>query len=94
MAIVIDSSFVLLPALLRARTVNWAVPSAVGVPLISPVSLFRLRPAGRLPPSMLHVMGVVPVAVRIWLYASPTLPSGRLDVVMLGAAAAFSLMVK
>ena len=34
------------------------------------------------------------VAVRVWLYASPTLPSGRLDVVMLGAAAAFSLMVK
>ena len=43
---------------------------------------------------MLHLMGVVPVAVRVWLYASPTLPSGRLDVVMLGAAAAFSLMVK
>ena len=43
---------------------------------------------------MLHLMGVVPVAVRIWLYTSPTLPSGRLDVVMLGAAAAFSLMVK
>ena len=85
LVIVMDSSFVLLPALLVALTVNLAVPSAVGVPLISPVSLFRLRSAGRLPPSMLHVMGVVPVAVRIWLYASPTLPSGRVSVVMLGA---------
>ena len=43
---------------------------------------------------MLHVIGAVPVAVRVWLYASPTLPSGRLLVVMLGAAAVFSLMVK
>ena len=93
LVIVIDSSFVLLPALLVALTVKVAVPSAVGVPLISPVSAFRLRPAGR-PPSMLHVIGAVPVAVRIWLYASPTLPSGRLDVVMVGAAAVFSLMVK
>ena len=71
LVIVIDSSFVLLPALLVALTVNLAVPSAVGVPLISPVSSFRLRPAGR-PPSMLHVIGAVPVAVRVWLYASPT----------------------
>ena len=97
LVIVIDSSFVSLPALLVALTVNLAVPSAVGVPLISPVSLFRLRPAGRLPPSKLHVMGVVPVAVRIWLYASPTLPSGRVSVVMvtlwlLGANCAVSLV--
>ena len=91
------SSFVSLPALLVALTVKVEVPSAVGVPLISPVSLFRLRLAGRLPPSMLHVMGVVPVAVRIWLYASPTLPSGRVSVVMvtlwlLGANCAVSLV--
>ena len=98
MVIVIDSSFVSLPALLVALTVKVEVPAAVGVPLISPVSLFRLRPAGRLPPfSTLHVMGVVPVAVRIWLYASPTLPSGRVSVVMvtlwlLGANCAVSLV--
>ena len=68
LAIVIDSSFVLLPALLVALTVNLAVPSAVGVPLISPVSAFRLRPAGRtpFPFSTLHLMGVVPSAVRVW----------------------------
>ena len=69
MVIVIDSSFVSLPALLAALTVKLAVPAAVGVPLILPVSLFRLRPAGRSPFSMLHVIGLVPVAVRVWLYA-------------------------
>ena len=94
LVIVIDSSFVSLPALFSAVTVNLTVPSAVGVPLILPVSLFRLRPSGRAPPLMLHLMGVVPSAVRVWLYASPTLPFGRVSVVMLGAAAAFSLMVK
>ena len=94
MVIVIDSSFVSLPALLVALTVNLAVPSAVGVPLISPVVSSSVRSAGRLPLSMPHVMGVVPSAVRVWLYASPTLPFGRVSVVMLGAAVAFSLMVK
>ena len=82
LVIVIDSSFVSLPTLFSALTVNLAVPSAVGVPLISPESLFRLRPAGRLPLSMLHVIGTVPVAIRVWLYALPTLPSGSLSVVM------------
>ena len=97
MVIVIDSSFVSLPALLVALTVKVELPAAVGVPLILPVSLFRLRPAGRLPLSMLHVMGAVPSAVRVWLYASPTLPSGRVSVVMvtlwlLGANCAVSLV--
>ena len=82
MVIVIDSSFVSLPALLVALTVKVEVPAAVGVPLISPVSLFRLRPVGQSPFSTLHVMGAVPSAARVWLYASPTLPSGRASVVM------------
>ena len=94
LVIVIDSSFVSLPALFSALTVKLAVPAAVGVPLISPVASSSVRPAGRLPLSMPHVMGVVPVALRVWLYASPTLPPGRVSVVMVGAAAAFSLMVK
>ena len=94
LAIVMDNSFVLLPALFSAVTVNLAVPSAVGVPLISPVVSFSVKLSGRVPPIMFHVMGVVPSAVRVWLYASPTLPFGRVSVVMLGAAAAFSLMVK
>ena len=67
MVIVIDSSFVSLPALLVALTVKVEVPAAVGVPLISPVSLFRLRPVGQSPFSTLHVIGVVPSALRVWL---------------------------
>ena len=66
----------------------------MGVPLISPVVSFSVKPSGRALPLMPHVMGVVPSAVRVWLYASPTLPSGRLSVVMVGAAAVLSLMVK
>ena len=97
LAIVIDSSFVLLPALLVALTVNLAVPSAVGVPLISPVFPSSFRPSGRLPLLMLHATGSVPSAVRVWLYASPTLPSGSLSVVMVtskmpGANCAVSLV--
>ena len=42
LVIVIDSSFLSLPTLLRARTVNWAVCSAVGVPLITPVIFYNL----------------------------------------------------
>ena len=33
---------------------------------------------------MLQAMGLVPVAAKVWLYASPTLPSGRATVVMAG----------
>ena len=91
MSIVIDNSFISLPTRFSALTVNLAVPSAVGVPLISPVSLFRLRPAGRPPFSMLHMMGVVPLAVRVWRYASSTLPPGRVSVVMAGANCAISV---
>ena len=93
LVIAIDSSFVSLPALFSTLTVKLAVPAAVGVPLILPVVSSSVRPSGRAPPIMFHVMGVVPSAVRVWLYASPTLPFGRLLVVMVGAAA-FSLMVK
>ena len=41
------------------------VPAAVGVPEM--VLPDKLRPSGRLPLSMLHVMGVSPVAARVWL---------------------------
>ena len=66
LAITIDSSFVLLPALFSALTVKLAVPAVVGVPLISPVVSSSVRPSGRAP-LMLHLMGVVPLAVRVWL---------------------------
>ena len=62
LVIVIDSSFLSLPTLLRARTVNWAVPSAVGVPLISPVVCFSVRPLGSSPLKSSHRMKPPPVA--------------------------------
>ena len=67
LVIVIDSSFVSLPALFSALTVKLAVPAAVGVPLILPVVSFSVKLSGRVPPIMFHVMGVVPSAVRVWL---------------------------
>ena len=53
------------PATLTAFTVMLAVPAVVGVPLI--VFPLRLRPAGRVPEDTLHVIGVVPVALRVAL---------------------------
>ncbi len=42
--------------------------ATVGVPLISPVLLLRLKPGGKLPDVMDQLYGVVPpVACRVWL---------------------------
>ena len=61
----IESTFVLLPTLFVALTVKLDVPVALGVPAITaPLSV---KPVGNEPESMLHVIGVVPVAVRVWL---------------------------
>jgi hypothetical protein len=47
------------------RTVKVDVPAAVGVPEMTP--RFKIRPAGRLPATMLQVKGVVPpVASTFW----------------------------
>ena len=81
---VMESSFVLLPALFVALMVNVKVFATEGVPVMVP-SLFSVRPSGRFPLSLLHVMGASPSAARAWLYAAPTVPSGRLVVVMVGA---------
>jgi hypothetical protein len=39
---------------------------------------------------MLHVIGVVPVAVSVWLYAVPTVPPGNDVVVIVGAVPVLS----
>jgi hypothetical protein len=57
------------------------VPAVVGVPVIAPVSA-RLRSAGKTPLSTFHVMGAVPVAASVWLYAAPTVPPGNVAVVI------------
>src|SRR3972149_6553749 len=63
-------------------TVKLYVPASVGVPLITPVVLLRLRPDGREPDVTTHVYGVLPPeAVSVWLYAALTVPSESDDVV-------------
>jgi hypothetical protein len=42
-------------------TVKLLLPIVVGVPVIAPVLLFKLKPGGKLPEVMLHVKGGVPV---------------------------------
>jgi hypothetical protein len=81
---VIESGFVALPVLLIALTVKSDSPSVVGVPEIMPVVSARLKPAGKLPLSIFHVMGVSPVAASVWLYAVPTTPLGNSAVVIAG----------
>ena len=64
---VIVSDLVLLPAEFDAVTANVNVPAAVGVPLIVPVDALSDKPVGNVPLDMLHVMGVVPLAVKVAL---------------------------
>jgi len=60
-------AFTTFPAEFVALTVKENVPIAVGVPEITPVPSFRLKPAGRVPVAIDHVIGVVPVAASVWL---------------------------
>ena len=50
-----------------ALTVKSDAPTTVGVPVIAPVDAFRLRPVGSEPVVTDQVIGVVPVAVSLWL---------------------------
>src|ERR1700733_2210391 len=68
-----------------ACTVNVEVPAVVGVPEMVP-SLASDSPAGSDPEVTDQLYGLVPPeADRSWLYALPTVASGRLDVVIDGA---------
>jgi len=82
------SALVAFPALLVALIVKLDVAAVVGVPLITPVAGVKLRPVGRLPTDIAHVIGAVPVAARVWLYAVPTVPAGKEAVVIVGATGA------
>jgi len=57
--------FVLFPAAFVALTEKLNVPAAVGVPEITPVVAFKVRPAGSTPLDIDQVIGVVPVAASI-----------------------------
>jgi hypothetical protein len=85
-AIVMEHCLVPFPTALAALTVKVDVPTAVGVPVISPVAA-RFKPSGNdVPLSMLHVTGLSPVASSVvWLYAVPTVPPGNDAVVIVGA---------
>ncbi len=48
------------PAASVAVTVKAKVPPVVGVPVMAPVPVFRLRPAGRAPDVTAKVTGAVP----------------------------------
>jgi hypothetical protein len=58
--------------------------AVVGVPEIVPVPEMS-NPAGDVPLSRLHVIGVSPLAVSVWLYAVPTVPFANAVVVIVGA---------
>ena len=63
--IMIDNCLKSFPAVLVALTVKVDVPVVVGVPEIMPVVSARLKPAGNVPMTTLHVMGAFPVAVTV-----------------------------
>jgi hypothetical protein len=83
-AIVMDNDFVSCPLRLLAFMVKVDVPTVVGVPEIAPFAA-KLKPAGNVPLSRLHVMGMSPVASSVWLYAVPTIPFGNVSVLIAGA---------
>ena len=64
-AITILKDFVVFPAIFVALTEKFNVPAAVGVPDITPVAVFNTKPVGSLPLLIDHVIGTVPVALRV-----------------------------
>jgi len=84
---------VALPALLVAMTIKLEFPAVIGIPVIAPVDVFILRLPGRLPPAKAQVIGFVPVTVRVWLYAIPTVPIGNEVMVIFGAPVALLITI-
>jgi hypothetical protein len=72
---------------LAARTVNDAVPSVVGVPVMAPVEVLRDRPTGSWPLVTAHAIGDVPVALKNALTSAPTLALMVAALVIVGATA-------
>ena len=56
---------VALPAEFVTLTEKPDVPAVVGVPEMTPVAAFKLKPAGSVPLLISQVIGVVPVAVSV-----------------------------
>ena len=71
---------------------NVAVPSVVGTPEITPVDELSVRPAGRVPEITYHVAGEL-LAVSVAEYDVPTVPEGRLVVVIVMVCGGIALML-
>jgi hypothetical protein len=56
---------VVFPAEFVALTVKLNVPIAVGVPDITPLAVFKLKPVGNVPLLIDQVIGTVPVALSV-----------------------------
>jgi hypothetical protein len=75
-------------------TVKLDVPVAVGVPEMTPVVAFKVRPAGSAPAMMLQVYGgVPPMACKVWLYAVPLVPPAS-DVVVTPSGGSVTVILR
>jgi hypothetical protein len=80
--VIVNPRVFVAPALSVTRMVKLGAPAVVGVPVIAPVEVFRLRPMGREPVND-QVSGVVPpVAATLFEYTAPTVAPGSDTVVM------------
>ena len=91
-AIVILKDLVTEPSPFVALIVKLEVSTIVGVPEITPVDGSSDNPVGSVPESTAHVIGAVPVAASVWLYAVSTTPRGSDVVVMVGGAGVISIL--
>ena len=83
--ILILSARVPLPTAFSTEMVKLKTPSASGVPEIRPLVSSSAKPPGKTPSARPHISGGLPLAVRVWLYAVPTVPFANAVVVILGA---------
>ena len=69
-------SLVLEPPAFSALTLKLNILAAVGVPLISPVLVFRLKPDGRLPLSIDHEVGLLSPPALLYKLRQPYRSAG------------------
>lgn len=75
-----------LPAASVTSKVTDALPAPVGVPVIAPVLLFRLKPKGSVPEVIVHRKGLVPPdTLTTALYTVPAVAVGTVVVVIVGS---------
>ncbi len=81
----VNALVVLPPPLSVSLTVKLEPPASEGVPPITPVDAWRLKPSGKLPNAIAQVTGATaPDAARVVEYDAPAVAFGKLDVVITG----------